>query len=250
LVNEHVLKTLTDYFFSYLDFYGLSDEKASEIHMSFLAEYHNHLIEFSKTLNYPYQNNIFLEKERLAYDIPLLCSSFLSYHRYLIFETLYSRINIEQGQKVLVIGVGPGIELAFLNPKLADIFAYDKDISSFIIKKFPSVVFNSKLFRYDSNHSFDKIILIELLEHLENPHQLLLDAIKSLTKNGRIHFTTAVNIPQFDHLYNFMLNDVRLENFITEHDCEIEYKLDIPHPYKVKVDAYNCYYIIKTKEKK
>lgn len=244
-IDNKVLEILTNHFLSYISYIELSDEQISDKHIEFLNEYRLHLREFEKTQKLPYQNKTNSKKKRLDYDIPLLCSSFLTYHRYCIFETLHNKINVGYNQSVLVIGIGPGIELAILKDKSKNIFAYDTDIAAFIKTAFPAVHFSEKHFVYEPDKLFDKILLIELLEHLENPGILLTDVMKSLKPHGRIHFTTAVNIPQFDHVYNFELNDKNIENWIVKNDFEIEYKLDIPHNYTIKVNAYNCYYIIK-----
>ena len=244
-IDNKVLEILTNYFVSYISYFDLSDEQISDKHIEFLSEYRLHLREFEKTHKFPCQNKANSKKERLDYDIPLLCSSFLTHHRYSIFETLHNKINVGLNQTVLVIGVGPGIELAILRDRSNNIFAYDTDITAFIKKTFPEVHLLEKCFAYESDKLYDKILLIELLEHLENPANLLTDVMKSLKPNGRIHFTTAVNIPQFDHVYNFELNDKNIENWIAKNDFEIEHKLDIPHNYKIDINAYNCYYIIK-----
>jgi len=244
-IDDKVLDLLTSYFVSYIDYFKLTDEFVADKHMEFLNEYKIHLREFEKTGKYPYDEKLNSTKERVDYDIPLLCSTFLSYHRYRIFETLYNKINVNNNESVLVVGVGPGIELAILKDKSKNIFAYDTDIGDFIKTTFPDVHFFEKYFSYEPGKSYDRIMLIELLEHLEDPEFLLTEAMKSLSPDGRIHFTTAVNIPQFDHLYNFELNDKGLEKCIADNGFEIEYKLDLPHNYLVNVAAYNCYYIIK-----
>ena len=244
-INNKLLDILINYFITYITYFDLSDEFVSNKHMEFLSEYQVHLKEFKKTGRYPSQYIDNIKKERVDYDIPLLCSTFLSYHRYHIFETLYDKINIKKNESIGVIGVGSGIELMVLNDWSNNIFAYDLDIGTFIQTTFPDVNFYEKHFSYEPEKSYDKIILIELLEHLEDYESLLIHVMKSLKSNGRIHFTTAVNIPQFDHLYNFELNDKNLESCILNNGFEIEYKLDLPHNYIVNVDAYNCYYIIR-----
>jgi SAM-dependent methyltransferase len=244
-INEKVLNLLINYFIAYVEYFDLSDELISDKHMEFLNEYKIHLREFEKHGMYPYENNDYSWKKRIDYDIPLLCSTFLAYHRYLIFETLYEKINATDDESILVIGVGCGIELKIVNDKCKNIFAYDLEIGEFIKTAFPSVNFTEKHFCYEPEKSFDKIILIELLEHLEHYKHLLVEVMRALKPSGRIHFTTAVNIPQFDHLHNFELNDKDLESCILNNGFEIEYKLDLPHNYKVNVVAYNCYYIIK-----
>ena len=244
-INNKLLDILINYFITYITYFDLSDEFVLNKHMEFLIEYQVHLKEFEKTGRYPSQYIDNIKKERIDYDIPLLCSTFLSYPRYHIFETLYDKINIKKNESIGVIGVGSGIELIVLNNWSNNIFAYDLDIGTFIQTTFPDVNFFEKHFSYEPKKSYDKIILIELLEHLEDYENLLIHVMKSLKPNGRIHFTTAVNVPQFDHLYNFELNDKNLESCILNNGFEIEYKLDLPHNYLVNVAAYNCYYIIR-----
>ncbi len=50
---------------------------------------------------------------------------------------------------------------------------------------------------------YDTIFAIELLEHLENPYEIMESFGRSLKKDGRLIITTARNVPQFDHLFNF-----------------------------------------------
>jgi SAM-dependent methyltransferase len=244
-INFKVLEILIGYFIEFVANFNISNEQVAEKHIDFLSQYKIHLKEFAITKKYPFLENSDLKKARIDYDIVLLCSTFLSYHRYLIFETFYSKINIEDNQDVLVVGVGPGIELAILNGLSKKTVAYDTDIGSFIKQSFPRVQFFEKHFIHEPSKTYDKIVLIEILEHLEVPENLLADCMNSLKPEGRIHFTTAVNIPQFDHLVNFELNDQKVEKFIFKNNFEIELKLDIPHNYPSKVEAYNCYYIIK-----
>lgn len=244
-INYEVLQILINYFVSFISHFNISDKQIIDKHLEFLNQYNLHLKTFAKSNKYPYQNNINLKKDRVDYDITLLCSTFLSYPRYCIFETLHSKINVQDDQDVLVVGVGSGIELAILNGISKNTFAYDTDIGSFTKKTFPFVHFFEKHFYYEPHKLYDKIILIELIEHLKYPENLLIDSMKSLKPNGRIHFTTAVNIPQFDHLINFKLNDPDLEKCILKHNFEIEFQLNIPHNYQMKIEAYSCYYIIK-----
>lgn len=244
-IDDKVLKILINHFVSYVSYFSLSDEQVSAKHMEFLNEYSLHLREFEKTGKFPYQNKMKTRKKRLDYDIPLLCSTFLSYPRYCIFETLHNKINLGQEQNVLVVGVGPGIELATIKDTAKDTLAYDTDITVFIQKTFPGVRFVKESFVYKPDKLYHRIILMELLEHLQNPGNLLIETMKSLKPEGRIHFTTAVNVPQFDHLYNFALNDKNIEKWLLTNACEIEYKMEIPHNYSIDVKAYTCYYIIK-----
>jgi hypothetical protein len=248
-INNNILEILINHFVNYIEYFNLSDQEICKIHLEFLTEYRTHLKEFEKSNTYPFQSNIKIFKERINYDISLLCSSFLTYQRYKIVETLFNNINIHEHQNVLSVGIGPAIEIAALQNKTKNIYAYDTSISEFVKNTFSDFQFFEKEFTYESNKLYDYILLIEILEHLENPFQLLYFSMQSLKPDGRIHFTTAVNVPQFDHLYNFDLNDKEIENCLLNNNFEIELKLNIPHNYSLNVEAFSCYYIIKPKKK-
>ena len=63
---------------------------------------------------------------------------------------------------------------------------------------------------------------------MRKPYEFLKKIKLSLNKNGSIILTLAIDIPQFDHLYNF--ND--LEYFrkqISKMNLEISYEKFLPH---------------------
>ncbi len=65
------------------------------------------------------------------------------------------------------------------------------------------IIENKNIFDFYSPFRFDRIICVELLEHLENPEELL-KKLRSLLKiNGKLFLTTAVWAANIDHLYLF-----------------------------------------------
>jgi len=48
------------------------------------------------------------------------------------------------------------------------------------------------------------VLAIELLEHVEHHEKILQKALHRLTPGGQLICTTATNMPQFDHRYNFV----------------------------------------------
>ena len=153
------------------------------------------------------KNFLFIQKKknkfslsRVEYDVVLLLSFLIEKHR---FEIIKLFVKEKYKGKILIIGSGPSLELAllkfFLNIK-NKIEAYDTSFNSFV-KKFKK---EYKKRKYVQNHKkYDVIVLIEFLEHLTKPYEFLFKLKKSLFRNGKVILTTAINIPQFDHLYNF-----------------------------------------------
>ena len=54
------------------------------------------------------------------------------------------------------------------------------------------------------NQKFDCILLMDVIEHIDDPSSLLLKAKNSLNKNGKI----LINVPAFQHLYSKFDRDV------------------------------------------
>jgi 2-polyprenyl-3-methyl-5-hydroxy-6-metoxy-1,4-benzoquinol methylase len=133
----------------------------------------------------------------------------------------------------LFIGCGPGIEIELVKGKTQSLTAYDLDIDPFLSHAHPSVDFCNTFFDGSGDARYDTIYLIEILEHLSDPLALLESCKKVLAPNGRLHLTTATNLPQFDHRYNF------------EPSHETRFKEDIEHAYMTTdIEARNRYYVL------
>src|SRR5699024_3386826 len=115
------------------------------------------------------------------------------------------------------------------NYKEAD--AYDLSINKFLFEHFSKVTFNIELYHGQKKDHYDAIYLIELLEHLQEPFSLLKICRDSLSKRGKIFLTTATDIPQFDHLYNFSKDHTEFEHMLTQLNLKVCYTEYIPHHY-------------------
>lgn len=198
-------KFIDKYFSEYCKHNNISENKVISIRKKFLDNYLENLNRFS--LNKKYDDlNRNIKLSRTEYDIILLLSYLIEFHRFKIVKLL-----IKENYKgdILVIGSGPSIEIALIKlflKKKTNIMAYDISYNSFIKKKFKKeykeseYIFNSKKFNY--------ILIIEFLEHLHEPYSFLKNLKKSMKKDGKIILTTAINIPQFDHLFNFKKNEI------------------------------------------
>ena len=58
-------------------------------------------------------------------------------------------------------------------------------------------------FEFTSAEKFDGIVISEVLEHVENPKDFLVQVKKLSKKDTFIYLSTAINSPYPDHLYHF-----------------------------------------------
>ena len=193
-------KFIDKYFFNYCKFNNISINDVIKIRKKFLKNYLENLKKFK--LHKSYKNidkNLKLQRE--DYDVILLLSFLIEAHRFKIAQLLSKEKFVND---ILIIGSGPSLEIAIIKlflKKKVNIQAYDLNFNNFVKKKFKKQCIQ-KEYCFKSK-KFNSILIIEFLEHLSNPYKFLNYLKKSLKKNGKIIFTTAINIPQFDHLFNF-----------------------------------------------
>jgi 2-polyprenyl-3-methyl-5-hydroxy-6-metoxy-1,4-benzoquinol methylase len=85
--------------------------------------------------------------------------------------------------------------------------------------------------------NFDRVVIAEVLEHVEDPGKLLGIALERSNPQARYFITTVVNIEAPDHIYLFrelqevrdLLNKCRLE-VLDELDMPLEMNLPLPKP--------------------
>lgn len=238
---------LCDYLSNYLEFNKLSIEEAVEIYTRFISSYNKDCRQFIKTNKYPYELNPELATlSREEYDIILLFSVLFSTHRFRIMELIQEK---KGSGKALYIGLGPGLELLYTQADFTEKIAYDLAVNPFLNKQFPEVKLNHELYSGQNPDYFDSIYMIELLEHVPDPFQLLKIAYASLKTGGKVLFTTASNIPQFDHVFNFSPDHTEFESKLQEMGFNILFKEKIQHNYiTVDLNSSNHFYVIeKTK---
>jgi SAM-dependent methyltransferase len=238
---------------NYLDSYALENNLSIPTiikkYLDFISIYNRHIDFFIRTKKYPIELDYHIEIERTEYDIALILSGVTSLHRHILFKQLADSCSSIH-DKILIIGVGSGIELEIIKnySQSSEILidAFDIKISPWLKKKFPFVRFYQEEFDYTHDKKYNYIFSIEILEHLETPFKLLQDCKRALEKDGKLFITTAKNIPQFDHLYNFT-HDSSFENELNEIDLIIEKKVEIPHHFQSQnIEAKNTYYILKS----
>jgi SAM-dependent methyltransferase len=241
--NSKLYAALADYFERYTAFNNINADAAIDIYTDYITTFNKHCKQFINTGKYPVENGITnLSLTREQYDVILILSVLLTPHRFRIMEILEQQ---KPSDKALFIGLGPGLEMLLTTDKYKEMHAYDLQLNNFLYKEFPNVSIKAELYTGQYPDYFDAIYLIEILEHLSDPYELLAICGRSLKKGGRILLTTATDIPQFDHLYNFPLAHDAFNARITEMGFRILSSEAIPHHYMtLKLNPYNHFYII------
>ena len=246
--NKDVKNTLLKYIDKYIKYKDSNAEELKSHYEHFLKQYSKDIKEYTNSDIYPaLGDGKKYEITREEYDVSLLLSTILSQHRYDIMTSIYDILT--PLDSALVIGSGVGIELEIINKSYKNISAYDIEIDEFCNTIHSNVSFYEEEFVGDNSKKYNDIYIIELLEHLNNPYELLKNTKKSLKKNGRVIITLAVNMPQFDHVINFDNLDL-FKKEIDNLDFLISFEKNIPHEYLVNklTNSSNIFMILQRKQ--
>ncbi len=210
-VDPVLSNAIAKHILTYLKACDLQSGAAVRMYEEFIRGYNKDIERFAETGLYPTElDGDVRQISRLEYDVALLLSCLASPHRYRIMQLLVE--NTLSGS-ALFIGCGPGLEIALLEDKFSLIHAFDLELNSVLPEIFSNVSFFQEMFPSpNAAKEYESIYLIEILEHLEHPFDLVKDCVDALADNGRLILTTATDIPQFDHLYNFEFDHSRFES--------------------------------------
>jgi len=155
-----------------------------------------------------------------AYRIALLLSFVLTHHRFEILEALEDflrTISRREPPELLSIGFGTGYELKLIHRLLPEwrYGAYDASPENFeyasdLLALFdcPATGLRTELFPLEGpglpaeqQGRYGKIVLCEILEHLEDPESALRNMRAALHPQGLMFATMAINMAQEDHLH-------------------------------------------------
>jgi SAM-dependent methyltransferase len=232
------------YLEEYAAFNNITAADAVDTYTAYITKYNRHCKEFLKTGRYPLANgDTSFSVTREAYDVVLMLSILFTPHRYRIMQLLQQKS--EPAAAALYIGLGSGLEIALTDDKYKEAVGYDLSVNDFLFTKFAAHQLNIELYTGQKENYFDAVYLIELLEHLDDPFALLKVCHGSLKKGGKIYLTTATNIPQFDHLYNFPEDHTGFEQQLQQLGFTVVYKEAIQHHYlSIDLTPFNHFYII------
>jgi hypothetical protein len=224
-------QTLYRYIDGYLDdycqFYGLTPIDVKQVRVGFARQYQLDLANFVDSRKYPLQlQDQIWTGGRVEYDVVLILSFLLEKHRFRMASWLAGQLHEKD---ILCIGIGPGVELGIVSEFLAGnsrkVVGYDVTVSDFVRSRYGDSV--RQEYYHAAEKRYEAIILIEILEHLVEPESLISLAAKSLSANGRMFLTTAIDIPQFDHLYNFAPGEI--VGMLAKNDLQVASLVEVGH---------------------
>ncbi len=237
-----------DFLERYAQFNKLSTQDVVDAYTRYITLYNKHCKLFGKTGMYPIHAKAeVVEFSRIEYDLVLMMSVLFAPHRFEIMRALSAYA--PKSDNSLFIGLGPGLEMHLTRHKHQKLWAYDLSINPFLYTEFADADIKTELYTGQQQDFFDSIYLIEILEHLDTPYHLLNVCYDSLKPGGQVILTTATDIPQFDHLYNFPDNHTEFENKLQQIGFSILHKQKIEHNYLLmQLKPSNHFYIIQKKK--
>lgn len=237
--GHRLLRERMEYIDVYAQINRVSVETAEAAYLKFIGAYRKDVLDFMRTGRYPTGDR---EIARVEYDLALLLSTVLTKPRFRIMQLLEARAMA--ADRSLFVGVGSGVELHLLRHRLMSAEAFDLRINPVLREWMPSVAFREEEFTAGKGH-YGQVFLIEILEHLDDPLQLVSQCGQSLQAGGQNHLTTATNIPQFDHRVNFPQDHRAFEAWLREQGYQVLFCEDIPHPPAPKdIGSQNRFYTV------
>lgn len=192
---------------AYATFHRLSPAAMVTAYDNFARIFARHLEHFRQYQQYPLEYAAPVTMDRITYDVSLLLSCVVNSARFQITEKLLHGLQQLSGQSTfLVVGCGAGLELEILQRAGHHhrVVAYDRDIGDFVRQRFSGFDLREQVFdRSCTTTPVDIALAIEILEHVDDPLMLLENIRAALKPGGICWCTTATDLPQFDHRYNF-----------------------------------------------
>ncbi len=215
----------------YLDECGSDLKTAFGVYERFIADFNGDIKAFMETGKYPDALEPQPDLDRASYDMVLLLSCLVSPHRYRMMSLICEQTRASDD--AVFVGCGPGLEIDLVADKFDQAHAFDVSLGSAPQALMPNVRFYEEYFPSPRlTKGSDAIYLIELLEHLDDPLPILRDCTAFLRPAGRIYMTTATNLPQFDHLYNFAPDHSGFLADLEAMGLTVVLNVEIPHVYQ------------------
>lgn len=203
---------------------GLDSERVASDYLKMIKDMRAEGLYFYKNGKYRCDNQhianeyVYSKPEVMTYYMnALLVSQIMWKHHFNIF--MYFQANLKtlfkNHAKLRILDIGPGHGFfSFLVKK--EFPDYEKldivDISETSLEMTKKIIgfdgnkikYTQKdIFEYNDSNKYDFIVLGEVLEHLDEPKQILIKLSKLLKPGGLIWITTPTNSPALDHVYLF-----------------------------------------------
>lgn len=223
---------------------GLDLEYGIDCYLKMIADMNYETVRFRETGEY--SSKSFDEVNQRVYANPdvmqyymhgLLLSQFLWKYHYdtlLLFRDIITR-HRDAIRTYLEVGGGHGLYVSEATAVIGPSAVYDMvDISQSSLEIARQMTNDSRInfihsdiFRFEPSGGYDFITMGEVLEHMENPEELLQKVSSLLNPGGRLFITTPTNAPTIDHIYLFRtVGDIR--DLIGRSDLVIEEELSLP----------------------
>lgn len=213
-------------------------DDAVTFYLEMIADFSYETIQFIKTGEY--SSCSFAEVTERVYNNPeimeyymhgLLLSQFLWAHHYemLMYFNQVVSANKAEVKSYLEIGGGHGLYLSEAIQLIGNSSTFDVvDISASSLEMAKKMVNNETvsytlcdIFDYSPEKKFDFITMGEVLEHVEEPVNLLKKLATLVTNKGKVFITTPTNAPAIDHICLFRNAD-EIRAIIDEAGFKIE----------------------------
>lgn len=130
--------------------------------------------------------------------------------------------------KTAEVGPGTGENIKYYLDRVSNLHLYETSQTLFdILKKrtesYSNIKLSSQPFK-DTNENFDTIIYLDVIEHIKDDQEEILNAYSKLNKNGKL----IINVPAFNILFSKFDRDVgHFRRYNKKNLLEIFSKLDI-----------------------
>ena len=217
---EELIGLVKDYF----DNLNLTSEQIADDYLKMIKDMRTEGLYFYKHGKYRCENQqiayeyVYSKPEVMTYYMnALLVSQIMWKHHFNIFiyfqKQLKTLFNKQAKLDILDIGPGHGFFSFLIKKEFPD---YEKidivDISDTSLEMTKNIIgydenkinyYKRDIFEYDDVNKYDFIFLGEVLEHLDEPKNILIKLSKLLKSGGFLWITTPTNSPALDHVFLF-----------------------------------------------
>lgn len=220
----------------YLSAQGLSFEFAIDAYLAMCKDMIVCQVSFMRTGKYPKENQaqaffeIYDSREVMfGYMVGLGFSQFLWSSHYEMYEHLKVELLLAKQKINSYLEIGPGhglfLKYAVQNLKAAsdvmviDISETSIDMARALLMQDPAskrqkIEYITKDFlKFNHGKKFDFVVMGEVLEHVDNPKEMLQKIRHLLQYNGKAFVSTCINCPMTDHVFQFNTVDEIRELF-------------------------------------